>query len=254
MDKEIDDLVASYKRGQAAGAAKPADEWTSKPLTMTFIDFTSKGRAAQMEGEDDFIQLAVNDALKSTGRIEVVDRAKIDKVISELKLSSSELASEDTRLKLGRLFSARLIATGSLLRYGNETQVSLRLIETETTQVKVAVTPKPLPATAKAADIAKAITTELVEKVRKAYPLRGMVAEVQKDGSVVLNLGRKAGLTPGVKLSLLEEKTLQVAGKNLIKREPAGSLEVTNAEDEIAYAKVVSGTPKKDMKVEELAQ
>jgi class 3 adenylate cyclase/CHAT domain-containing protein len=254
LNKTVDELVARYKQGQVAGAARTEDEWTSKPLTLTFIDFAAKGRAAQMEGEDDFIQLAVNDALRTTGRMEVVEREKIDKIISELNLSSTELASEETRLKLGRLFSARLIATGAILRYANETQVSLRLIETETTQVKVAVTPKPLSAAAKPAQIAEAITKELIAKVRKAYPLRGIVAAVEKDGSVVLNLGSKAGLTSGTKLNLLDEQVLQVAGKSLTKRNPVGVLEVTGVEDELAYAKVVSGAARKDMKVEEVVQ
>ncbi len=256
MDQEVQQLVARYKSDRVKMSREPIDEWTSRPMTLTFLDYHTGGKMAMMEGEGKFLELAIIDALNQTGRVKVVEREKIDKIISELNLSSSQLASEETRLRLGRLLSARLIATGSVIRYGNETQASLRLIETETSEVKISVNPilKGTPGTAR---IAEELKKEIITKVRKAYPLRGIIAEVESDGAtVVINIGAKQGVKPGMEMNVLAEKILKVGTKSLVKHEKIAKLEVSQVEQELAYGKIKETTDKviNGMKVQELSE
>jgi len=258
LNKEINDLVERYKQGRAAGG--PArrgvspDEWTSRPMTLAFIDFETRGSAGMMEGEDDFLKLAITNALKDSGRVKVVERQMIDKIVQELNLSSSQLANEETRLQLGKLFSARLIATGSIIRYGGKIQVSIRLIETETSEVKVAVTPDPFPENASPSEIANSLVKDLLARLDNAYPLRGEVLQVNGD-EIVLNLGKSVGLKSGSKLKVLEEKKVKVGNKLSSTRIEAGAAEVTRVETDMGYAKVTeSKLPVRvGMKVEEAA-
>ncbi len=255
LNQEITDLVKRYKEGKVGGVAVPADEWTSKPMTLAFVDFETKGKMGLMEGEDDFLRLAITNALKETGRIRVVEREKLDKVIQELNLSSSELASDETRLQLGKLLSARIIATGSIIRYGGKLQVSARLIETETSEIKVALTSDPYPETASPGEVAKSLVTQLITEVKKAYPLRGSVASISGD-ELVLDLGSNVGLKTGTKMRVLEERKVTIGAKLSTTRIEAGTLEVTRVESELGYAKKAESKTafKTGMKVEEIVE
>jgi len=63
----------------------------------------------------------------------------IDVLLNELKIASSDLANPATALKLGKIISARLITTGSIIRDAESVQVSIRVIETETSEIKVSL-------------------------------------------------------------------------------------------------------------------
>jgi len=255
LNQEISELVQRYKEGKLAGVSEAGDEWTSKPITMAFIDFETKGKFGLMEGEDDFLRLAITSALKETGRIKVVEREKLDKIVQELNLSSSELANDQTRLQLGKLFSARLIGTGSIVRYGGKVQISLRLIETETSEVKIAITTDSYPENTSPGEIAKDLVSKLIVQVREAYPLQGEVVQVQGD-ELVINLGSGVGLKPGAKLRVLEEKQVKIGQTISKSRFEVGTLEVSRVEENLGYAKVLDKkkTIIAGMKVQELME
>ena len=59
--------------------------------------------------------------------------------MEELKLGSSSLADEDTRLKLGRLSGARLMVFGGYQIIGSRMRLDLRLVEVETGKIIKAV-------------------------------------------------------------------------------------------------------------------
>jgi len=255
LNQEISDLVKRYKEGKTGPALPAQDEWTSKPMTLALVDFETKGKLGMMEGEDDFLRLAITNALKETGRARIVEREKLDKVIQELNLSSSELASDQTRLQLGKLLSARLIATGSIIRYGGKLQMSLRLIETETSEVKVALTSDAYPETATAGEVAKSFVGQMAGEVKKSYPLRGEVAQISGN-EIVLNIGQNVGVKAGDKMRVLDERKVKIGDKISTTRLEAGTLEITRVEDQLGYGKQVEAKNpfKAGMKVEEIVE
>jgi hypothetical protein len=256
MNKDIKELVKRYKSGKVGKDAAPVVEWTSRPMTLTLLDFNTKGKMAMMEGEGDYLELAIIDALNSTGRVSVVEREMIDQIVSELNLSSSDLVNKETRLRLGKLFSARIIATGSLTRYGDETQPSLRLIDTETSLVKISVSPI-IKGDPKPSQIADTLKNEIISKITAAYPLRALIADVESDETtVVINIGSREGVKKGTKMKVLSEQIVKVGDKELTKRTKVADLEVTQVEEELAYGKISNAQSKvaKDMKLEEVVK
>jgi TolB-like protein len=69
----------------------------------------------------------------------VVERERIDLALAELKLGSTALAAEDTRLRIGRTLGARFMVFGNLIRIGDTWRLDLRLVDVETGRVLKAV-------------------------------------------------------------------------------------------------------------------
>jgi hypothetical protein len=72
--------------------------------------------------------------LQASG-IKVVEREKLVAMLEELKLGSSELADESTRLKVGRMIGAREMVFGGYMVVGNTMRLDLRRIDVATGKV-----------------------------------------------------------------------------------------------------------------------
>jgi len=91
---------------------------------------------------DDFgevLSSQVIDALQKRGDHPVVERQRLVLAMEELKLGSSLLADEDTRLRLGRLSGARLMVFGGYQIIGGSMRLDLRLVDVETGRIIKAV-------------------------------------------------------------------------------------------------------------------
>ncbi|MFO8056274.1 MAG: CHAT domain-containing protein [bacterium] len=236
------ELAEKYKSGDIPKPANAGDEWTSRPFTLTMLDFEPTGRMT-MAGEFEFIRVALTQKLQDKERIEVLEREMIDKVLQELNLSSGALASKETRTRLGRLMGAAFIATGKYIRSGGQVQVIVRLVETETTRAKVSIAPV-FEADKSPAEIAEATANKLMDKIREEYPVKGKITEV-KDNSVKLNIGSKAGVEKGMKMEILDQDLLTI-----------GSVKINNVGPDVAMAEILEKPAgfKKGMKVREVKE
>jgi tetratricopeptide (TPR) repeat protein len=115
---------------------------TSEVQTITFLDFSSKGRVPHRLGENDYLKYALVQALQDVKGIKVVERVLIDKLLEELKLGSSEIANPAVSVRLGRLLAARCIVIGTIYRFENESEITLKLIDTETSEILSVLTEK----------------------------------------------------------------------------------------------------------------
>ena len=167
--------------------------------------------------------------------MKVIEREALDKVLGELKLSTSSLADKETALKVGKILAVKLISTGSILRYGNDLQINMRMIEADTSEIKIALAESyagNIPLSKIASDIAIKISNKIV----KGYPLKGEVASIDKNGNVVINIGTFSGEVPGVKMKVIKDKALSPAEENL-----AGEIEITSVDKETSSGKVIKG-------------
>jgi hypothetical protein len=155
----------------------------------------------------------------------------IDKLLAELKLSSTELVNPDTALKLGRVMAARVIATGTVIRYNQDIQFSLRLTDTETTVLKAAITES-----AKDIDmLAQNVVKKILEKLKAGYPIRGTV-QTAAGGQIMLNVGAAAGVQSGMEFRVFEE--LSADGNTRPAYRPAGTLTIAAVSPDSAMATV----------------
>jgi hypothetical protein len=229
VDALVDELAARFKRGDVARPAAGRDDWTSPPLTISLLGLESRGRMAFREGEYDFMLLRIGQALESQTRARLVERAVMDKLLAELKLSSSALVDQRTALQLGRVLSARLITVGTVSGGASEWTLTLRVIETETSTV-VASVAQGFPVAQSTAQVADVVAKDLAARLRKTFPLRARVVGGGA-GEVVLNVGTGEGAAVGQKLMIFRES----AGGQ---REVVGEAEISEVTDKQSRAKL----------------
>ena len=90
--------------------------------------------AAGEQGIGEVLALRIVETVRARG-LAVVERQKLLLAVEELRLGSSSLADESTRLRLGRITGARRMVFGGYLTAGNRIRMDLRLVDVETGKV-----------------------------------------------------------------------------------------------------------------------
>lgn len=237
IDQLVRDLAARY-RSQKDHPSKGEDAWTSQPMVLSFIDIQEKGAMTERDGMAEVLTAELTGLLNGSGRVRVVERAVLDRLLAELNLGSSELADPETKLKLGRVFASRLIGTGSLQHMPQGVLLSLRLIDSETTEIPEVLT-RQLSSQGGMEKQIFQLNRDILKTVMQKYPLRGYLVKI-KGNEAMLNLGSKQGVVKGSRFEAIEEpepvqykgKTLQGAARSV------GELEVVRVEPDLAYVKI----------------
>jgi len=155
------------------------------------MDFRKQGYSFQ-EGEERLLAAGLSEALIEKSRVQLVEREILDKLLEELKLGTSQLADRNAALNLGRILAAKLVLFGQVVYSGPQTQVSLRVVETETGEIR-GVLNEVFVSTAPPAEITKKLSDFLVARLMALYPLRGRISEVGENGAT-LNIGQEHGV------------------------------------------------------------
>ncbi len=240
--KEINTLVADLAkrfRDQKRTSKAAVDDWTSRPMVLSFVDFQEKGGLAERDGYGMVLTTQLANELNASGRVKVVERAVMDRLLSELNLGSSELADSDTALSLGRVLAAKLMATGTLLFTPGSTLMNLRLIDTETSAIPKVVT-NTLNANTPLSTYIHQLNRELLKTIIEQYPLKGYVVQVTGD-RVMLNIGHSQGVVQGTRFQVIEDqKPIKYKGKTL-EADPRiiGEIEVVSVETDISYGRMI---------------
>jgi len=221
----IDGLVKELlERVDSPPVALPSDSWTSSPLTLWVVGFHTEGYSL-LEGEDQLLVMGITDHMVGNSRLRLVERALQDRMMAELKLGSSRLADPSAALSLGRILAAKLMLTGGIVHAGAQTQISMRLIETETGEI-VATAGESFGSAVPVSLMADRLSDIILAKVRDTFPIRGRIVKVEDDAAE-LNIGRDAGLMEGQRLSAV--------GEDLV-------LEIVSTSSDSSAVKVVEGT------------
>lgn len=77
----------------------------------------------------EFLTAKIIETLKIKGGYELVERQKLLLALEELSIGSSELVSEASRLKVGRILGAQLMVFGGYQLVGEQLRIDLRMIE-----------------------------------------------------------------------------------------------------------------------------
>lgn len=191
----VDEMIAALmKKARNGLPAGPADTWTSRPLTLWVTDLAVQGVVPE-EGEERLLAAGTAGFLLKRGRIRIVERALLDRLLEELKLGSSPLADQSTALSLGRLLAARLILTGRIVYAGPQAEVVLRLIESETGEVR-ATFREAFGADIPASAMAERLGALLSAKIEALFPLRGKILAAEGEETRI-NIGGRAGVKAG---------------------------------------------------------
>lgn len=238
IDDTVKELSARLRQPPPKGAP-PADDWTSAALALTVLPFSDQSMAALTGriGLDGLVQQSLIRELQSRG-YNVVERRLLDKLMNEINLGSSALADPDTQIRLGRVFAARLMVSGTLQTDGGGTAVAWRAIDTETTRLAL-VKSERAEELIQPDRIAAQIADQIAKTIKEKYPLKGRV--VQMDGErAILNLGRKHGVVSGQTFNVLGTPEPIESNGRVIGYKDAKVAQVTIAEvDEgLSYARL----------------
>lgn len=194
--QRIDALMEALQRQVADDhQIKPKETWSSRPLSMWLMEITTRGRSLQ-ESAEILLTNHLMDRLMHHPSLQMVERALMDSLMTELKLGASSIIDTQTALSLGRLVAARLILYGRMVHNGPQTLVTLRCIETETGRV-TAIVNAAFDQQATAAAMADRIANELIPKIKTQFPLRAVVKE-KSGNNLILDVGRLQGVAKGM--------------------------------------------------------
>ena len=239
MDNLVKELAERF-HSQQKSLAKSEDTWTSRPMVLTFVDFQEKGGLAERDGFASVLTAQLAEQLNASGRMQVVERVLVERLLEELNLGSSQLADPNTALQLGRVLAAKVIGTGSLLYLPTASMVNLRLIDTETSAIAKVFT-RQINAAAPLEKELFQLNRDILKTVIQAYPLQGYVARMA-DGKAMINLGSKQGVVLGAAFEALQEQEpVTYKGKTLKSAPKAvAQLKVVQVEPDLCFAEVVS--------------
>ena len=123
-------FVASVLSGCASAPVIPSEP----PAVAVWDPEDVSPGAAGEQGIEEVLALRIVEAARARG-LSVVERRKLLLAVEELRLGSSALAEESTRLRLGRITGARQMVFGGYLTVGNRVRIDLRLVDVETGKV-----------------------------------------------------------------------------------------------------------------------
>lgn len=162
------------------------------------------------------------------------DRTKLEEILHEQKISNTELTSPDAAIRIGKIRAAEGMLFGAVEEDTKGINVTLRLVDTETTQVL---------ANADVYDEDKSIKNlewlmhGLSLKMKRQFPMiEGNVIHVSGNGFHV-NTGAKSGVGVGMKFLLFRE----IKEGDLVLKEPLDTVaRVVQVQPETAFAKIIS--------------
>lgn len=108
---------------------------SAKPLTVSVLPFDNRTGAAEYDVMEKGLSDMLLTDLAAADGLAVVERARLDEVITELKLQRSSLFDPKTVQQLGKVVGASHVVTGTLLKVDPELRLDVRLVEVKTARV-----------------------------------------------------------------------------------------------------------------------
>jgi len=155
-------------------------------LSVAVFDFESKDEAIRDLGPK--VASLINAQLSADPNLMTVERAELEKLLSEQELGLSGTVNPDTAAKVGHLTGAKVLITGRVFNVGKETMVVAKVIGTETSRVYGEVVRGPA-AGGSIADMAG----EMVGRLSKLIAAKGdtLVAKVEKRDDRIARLTKQ---------------------------------------------------------------
>jgi TolB-like protein len=117
-----------------ASACATAPVRVPKDASVAVWDLDDLARSGGRPDLGEFLAAQVAETVQGKGYT-VVERQRLLILLEELRVGSSSLADESTRLRLGRLSGARFMVFGGYQIAGGSMRIDLRLVDVETGRI-----------------------------------------------------------------------------------------------------------------------
>ncbi|MDO9287657.1 MAG: FlgO family outer membrane protein [Thermodesulfovibrionales bacterium] len=208
-----------------------------KKTKIAVLDFQLQGEGYETSDMGKIVAEWLITALVKEGRFDVIERMLLKKVLDEQRLGVSGIIDESSASKLGRVLGAKIVITGSIMKFQNVMEVNARIIEVESSSIIAAENVKSTSAV-KLEDL----VVKMAEKIIKDFPLEGYIAQ-RKENRVLIDLGKRAGVKTGMQFIVFKEgmvikhpKTGEVLD---VERIETGSVEIKDVKDKTADALII---------------
>ena len=130
--------------GAACAAQSPTASSARTLPAVVVWDFDNQSprgltAAADSAVSGDFLKRSLSESITAqllqVPGLPVVERQRLKDLLAEQRVSASELADEDARVRLGRIVGASRMVFGGYFLLGGEVQVHVRVIDTATSRV-----------------------------------------------------------------------------------------------------------------------
>jgi TolB-like protein len=173
-------------------------------------------------------------------RFKVIDRTALDKVLQEQQLQVSGIVDDQAAVQVGKVAGADAIVVASIVQKGSNGRVSVRVIDTETSETVVARGEQV--GGSDVEDYEKAVDDLAIMIYNEMPIVEGFIVSVEKDGFYI-DMGSLKGVRKGSKCvafregeNILHPATGKVMGKRSTK---LGELVVVQVQEEVAQVRVV---------------
>ncbi|MCJ7615461.1 MAG: FlgO family outer membrane protein [Desulfobacterales bacterium] len=173
-----------------------------KKTKIAVLDFRLQGHGYETEDMGTIVAEWFITAFVQEGRFEVVERGLLNKILGEQQLSMTGVVDETTATKIGKLLGVKAIISGSVMKLENIWEINARIIDVESASIIAAENVKSSQST-KLQDL----VVQMSEKIIKNFPLEGYIVN-RTDRSVTIDLGKRAGVKPGMKFIVYQEGKL----------------------------------------------
>lgn len=103
--------------------------------TLAVLPFEARTRSSEQNNEGKSIAELIGVELLESGNIDLVERAELEKALTELQLSAVGLVDKASQNKLGKMIGAKILITGSMFKSGEKNYLVAKIIGTETSRV-----------------------------------------------------------------------------------------------------------------------
>lgn len=204
---------------------------------IAVLDFQLQGEGFETKDMGIIVAEWFITALVKAGRFEVIERALIQKLLEEQKLSMTGIVDASTATQIGKFLGVKTIISGSVMKLQNVIEINARIIDVETASIIAAENVK-----STAAVRLQDLVVQMSEKIIKNFPLEGYIVN-KTDSKVTIDLGRLAGVKEEMEFSVYKEGKIIKHPKTGaiidVQRIETGKIVITNVRDKIAEAKVI---------------
>jgi len=207
-----------------------------KKTKVAVLDFQLQGEGYETKDMGMIVAEWFITALVKEGRFDVVERALLQKILSEQQMSISGIIDENSATQLGKILGVKVIISGSVMKLQNVLEVNSRIIDVETASIIAAENVK-----STASTNLQSLIVQMSEKIIKNFPLEGYIVSRTGD-TVAIDLGKRAGVQPDMEFMVFKEgkvikhpKTGEVLDVEKIQ---TGKLKITSISQKIAQAQI----------------
>jgi len=213
------------------------DEWTSRPLTLAVLPFDRREGESFNAGTVDALRTVLEKKFGEAPGFQILERKKLDQILSEQNLGSSDLADPSILARLGRLRFSRLLLAGSVNQEEQSLHASFRVFDTETSEIMAADV---IGGASTETEVAEVLARESLSSLLKDYPVRARIAAVN-EAELYLNVGTDVGLEIGQEFRVLKNpEKAGPRGIDLMREAARGT--VTEAAPGACIGQIRSGT------------